>query len=46
MKEKIGPRLGPSGSSGKIRVFSKKLPKMTKIVKKNKIFTEHCTRLL
>ena len=46
MKGKIGPRPGPSGSSGQIRVFSKKSPKMTKIVKKNKIFTEHCSRLL
>ena len=34
MKGKIGPRQCPSGSSGQIRVFSKKSPKKTKIVKK------------
>ena len=38
MKGKIGPRPGPSGSSGQIRVFSKKSPKMTKIVKKKDIY--------
>ena len=36
MKGKIGPRPGPSGSSGQIRVFSKKSPKMMEIVKKTK----------
>ena len=38
MKGKIGPRPGPSGSSGQIRVFSKKSPKMTKIVKKKDVY--------
>ena len=31
MKGKIGPRPGPSGSSGQIRAISKKSPKMAKI---------------
>ena len=39
MKGKIGPRPGPSGSSGQIRVFSKKTTKNDENSKKNKIFT-------